>query len=316
MASEDTDLRPAKEHPIPEKLLSSTPDENWPVEWLEVGGGSSLKLKKRVPPEQKAVPLLSAETADAAGASVSDLLPNKYEGGFKVWECARDLLEVMDEMVTRGELQIENTAVLEAGCGAALPGVLALRLGARLAVLQDFNAAVLESVTMQTLQLNGLWHRARAGGVRLLSGDWASVDALLCDERRRRAPADNSGDSDGGFDLVLSADTIYCTAASTRLWQLVRSQLKRPNGVALIAAKSYYFGVGGSTAAFKALVDADGRFACESLRTFDDGASNRREVFAVRWRSDATSMVQAPTTTDEPAAKRAKGGGGFSFNFG
>ena len=54
--------------------------------------------------------------------------------------------------------------------------------------------------------------------------------------------------------------------------------------MALIAAKSYYFGVGGSVADFCALVQADHRFACESVRTFEDGQSNRREVLQVRWR--------------------------------
>ena len=54
--------------------------------------------------------------------------------------------------------------------------------------------------------------------------------------------------------------------------------------MALIAAKSYYFGVGGSVADFRSLVDADGRFECKGVRTFEDGASNRREVLSVRWR--------------------------------
>ena len=54
-------------------------------------------------------------------------------------------------------------------------------------------------------------------------------------------------------------------------------------GVALIAAKSYYFGVGGSVAAFQALVAAEGapEFGWRTVRTFEDGASNRREVVAV-----------------------------------
>ena len=63
--------------------------------------------------------------------------------------------------------------------------------------------------------------------------------------------------------------------------------LLRAGGVALIAAKSYYFGVGGSVAAFKALVAADDRFECRTLRTWDDGASNRREVFEIKRRGSA-----------------------------
>tara|TARA_B100000780_G_C20899725_1_gene358067 strand:- start:203 stop:508 length:306 start_codon:yes stop_codon:yes gene_type:complete len=94
--------------------------------------------------------------------------------------------------------------------------------------------------------------------------------------------------------------------------------------MALIAAKSYYFGVGGSVADFCALVQADHRFACESVRTsedwqsnlnstpnsnpnpkpnpnpnpnpdqvrtFEDGQSNRREVLQVRWRDAPAANV-------------------------
>ena len=52
--------------------------------------------------------------------SNSDLLSNVYEGGFKLWECARDLLQVISESVARGELELHGAAVLEAGCGAGL----------------------------------------------------------------------------------------------------------------------------------------------------------------------------------------------------
>ena len=102
-----------------------------------------------------------------------------YEGGFKLWECARDLLDVMHSMVAGNELAIEGAAVLEAGCGAALPGALALTLGARELVLQDFNPSVLDKAAVSTLKLNGLWSHARADRVRLLSGDWANVNEHL-----------------------------------------------------------------------------------------------------------------------------------------
>jgi SAM-dependent methyltransferase len=77
---------------------------------------------------------------------------------------------------------------------------------------------------------------------------------------------------EGGFDLVLSADTLYSTSASRRLWQLVREQL-RPGGTALIASKSYYFGCGGSVAGFKAMVSAS--------RTGDSAAQRAQETAAL-----------------------------------
>ena len=57
--------------------------------------------------------------AEEAGGAVgpelakSDLVVDVYEGGFKVWECARDLLEVMHDLERSGELRLEGAAVLE-----------------------------------------------------------------------------------------------------------------------------------------------------------------------------------------------------------
>lgn len=267
--------------------------DGWPTEPVEVALGAQ-RLTKVNPPESvlpdllraeleeetqleqaliaKGAPLIASTTA-ATLLTSSDLLPNVYEGGLKVWECARDLMEVLHDLTSCGELPLAGSSVLEAGCGAGLPGILTLRLGARTVVLQDYNAAVLRALTMPTVRLNEVWARAEAGRVRFISGDWARVNTLLLDER----PTDSESE---GFDVVLSADTLYSSSASQRLWQLVQTQL-RPGGVALIAAKSYYFGCGGSVAEFKTLVGTDARFGCRTVRTFEDGASNRRECFAV-----------------------------------
>lgn len=59
----------------------------------------------------------------------------------------------------------------------------------------------------------------------------------------------------------------------------VLMQCLRPGtGKALIAAKSYYFGVGGGTATFRALLAIDGTFTVSTAATIDDGASNKREI--------------------------------------
>lgn len=42
--------------------------------------------------------------------------------------------------------------------------------------------------------------------------------------------------------------------------------LKRPSGVAYVAAKSYYFGVGGGTAAFLRLVNEEGEMVAKVLQ--------------------------------------------------
>jgi hypothetical protein len=54
--------------------------------------------------------------------------------------------------------------------------------------------------------------------------------------------------------------------------------------VAFVAAKTYYFGVGGGTAAFRALVEKDGAMAVTPVAVIDDGASNKREILELRFR--------------------------------
>ena len=74
-----------------------------------------------------------------------------------------------------------------------------------------------------TLRLNGLWERVlrEPRSVRFVSGDWADLGPLLDgpDAERREAG------SEGGFDLILSAETIYSTEATPRLWRLIQQQV-------------------------------------------------------------------------------------------
>lgn len=46
---------------------------------------------------------------------------------------------------------------------------------------------------------------------------------------------------------------------------LLLQVLQPPHGVVLVAAKSFYFGVGGSTASFAELVKADGVLECTQV---------------------------------------------------
>ncbi len=61
--------------------------------------------------------------------------------------------------------------------------------------------------------------------------------------------------------------------------------LKPDVGKAWIAAKSYYFGVGGGTASFTRLVKQDGTFEVKVVDVIDDGASNKREILLLSFRS-------------------------------
>jgi hypothetical protein len=61
--------------------------------------------------------------------------------------------------------------------------------------------------------------------------------------------------------------------------------LKRPGGVAYIAAKSHYFGVGGGVPEFLALVAADSALTAERVEAIEDGVSTRREILRLAWRA-------------------------------
>ena len=128
---------------------------------------------------------------------------------------------------------LAGASVLELGCGHGVPGVVAALAGAADVTFQDFNAEVLHALTAPCVAANLARARhASAGGppappprLRFFSGDWGALPPLL--------PA-------ASYDVVLSADTIYCTASQPRLLAAISAAL-RPGGCALVAAKNYYF---------------------------------------------------------------------------
>lgn len=60
--------------------------------------------------------------------------------------------------------------------------------------------------------------------------------------------------------------------------------LQPPHGIALVAAKSYYFGVGGGTATFAERVRRDGILEVRSVWASGDGdGSVKREVLELKF---------------------------------
>jgi len=51
-----------------------------------------------------------------------------------------------------------------------------------------------------------------------------------------------------------------------------------------LAAKSFYFGVGGGIAAFHKLVEQDGELQCLQVAVLDDGKSNKREILKLEYK--------------------------------
>lgn len=61
------------------------------------------------------------------------------------------------------------------------------------------------------------------------------------------------------FDVILTLETIYNIEVQKTLYELIKFSIKA-SGVAFVAAKSYYFGVGGGTDEFAELVKKDDVF--------------------------------------------------------
>ncbi|CEO98971.1 protein-histidine N-methyltransferase [Plasmodiophora brassicae] len=193
----------------------------------------------------------------------SDLLPNVYEGGFKLWECAVDLVQYLQA----NAVDLSGMQVMDLGCGHGLPGIFALSHGAARAVFQDLNASVLQHVTIPNASANRCLR-----GARFLAGDWRD-DRLV-----------SAACADGQFDMVFSCDTLYSAATYPSLVRMIDRCLKR-DGIAFVAAKTYYFGVGGSVQAFLDTVNqADGALHGAVIATLEDGQSNIREIVEIRKR--------------------------------
>ena len=67
------------------------------------------------------------------------------------------------------------------------------------------------------------------------------------------------------------------------MYQLLKAHLA-PSGVAFVASKKYYFGVGGGTMELQRLIEAGGdNLSSEIVDTAADGKSNVRDIIKV-WR--------------------------------
>lgn len=198
-----------------------------------------------------------------------DVVPRKYEGGFKIWECSLDLVKVLcDSQLQLFAPSSPPTRVLELGCGQGFPGIAVLKCLPQpcSVVFTDLNAEVLQETTWPNILLNC---PERAGDATCVAGDWSALPG----------PAELGGP----FDLVVSAETLY-TAESCRGVLAVLQRLLAPGGMALIATKRFYFGLGGGTREFEQLLLSS--TGCRGwgfsvLTSYEDGQSNIRDVVCV-----------------------------------
>ncbi|GAB4844060.1 hypothetical protein Ancab_014024 [Ancistrocladus abbreviatus] len=229
-------------------------------------------------------------TQEVFALSNSDLVPGTYEGGLKLWEGSLDLIKALDLEIQSGHLSFERKKVLEIGCGHGLPGIFACLKGSDVVHFQDFNAEVLQCLTIPNVnanlseQLQSLTSGAVNGNagaeVRFFAGDWSAMHHVL--PRAYNYDTDSSFSHDGpttGYDIILMAETVYSISALYSLYRLIKMCISRPHGIVYMAAKKYYFGVGGGTRRFLSIVEKDGLMATSLIAEVADGSSNVREVW-------------------------------------
>lgn len=214
---------------------------------------------------------LSSGTNEALKCN-TDLIPLLYEGGMKIWECSWDLVKYLHKNFN--QKQLAGKKVLELGCGAGLPGIYTLLHGATVH-FQDYNEEVLKVFTIPNVALNLSSEKSCLSKMQTLleavqktcqfsSGDWSSMISLL-------QPA--------SYDIILTSETIYNIDMQCLLYDIIKHSVK-PDGVVFVAAKSYYFGVGGSTEQFLDFVCKDGVFDISIVSTYSNGV--KREIIKMQ----------------------------------
>nr|SVE73780.1 EOG090X0C09 [Daphnia atkinsoni] len=170
------------------------------------------------------------ESLKAAIQMNSDVISGVYEGGLKIWECTLDLLDYANNE----SVEFVGLDVLDLGCGAGLLGMHALRKGARSVHFQDYNAEVLSLCTIPNVILNN--NSDVKSKTKFFAGDWGSLHQKL-----------------NSYDIILTSETIYNPENYAKLITIFEETVKK-NGVIYVAAKHFYFGVGGNIYEFEKLL--------------------------------------------------------------
>jgi len=194
-----------------------------------------------------------------------DVIKGVNEGGAKIWECSIDLMKYMQETNL-----FKDKLVMELGCGIGMPGLLAHKMGAKSVHFQDYNTEVLVDHTVpstillmpETTDLDSLTG-ARFNEVsqansldkvfKFYSGDWSFfVDSLKTK-----------------YDVILTSETIYEEENYKSLHDILKHILA-DNGFVLLAAKSYYFGVGGNVQSWIDYVEEQKYFKITEVKSIGD----------------------------------------------
>ncbi|XP_034178468.2 histidine protein methyltransferase 1 homolog [Osmia lignaria lignaria] len=218
--------------------------------------GSKLRLIR----SEKALQNLTEENCRNiidAELQHSDLIPARYEGGLKVWECSYDL----GRYIFENNIEFQDKVVLDLGCGTGIIGLIAL-LKDSTVHFQDYNVEVIRTVTIPNVLLNFENRESILKKCKFFSGDWESFTKLESEK----------------YDLIFTSETIYNPDNHRKLYEVFKQRLKQ-NGVGYIGGKSYYFGVGGGMRQFQYLVEEDGVFNIDIVWKSQEGL--QREILKI-----------------------------------
>ena len=129
----------------------------------------------------------------------------------------------------------------------------------------DYNEDVINEVTIPNVLLNV---PEEASETRFFSGDWSEFEIILEKELQTE---------EYKFDLILTSETIYNVDNQEKLVSIFRNFTK-VGGEILVAAKTFYFGVGGGVRQFEELVKRSG-LSVETVKKYEDGV--KREIMRI-----------------------------------
>ncbi|XP_064614081.1 uncharacterized protein LOC135477807 [Liolophura sinensis] len=180
--------------------------------------------------------------------------------------------------------QQANVTFQHLGCGAGLPGLYTLTHQANV-TFQDYLSSVLQNkevITDYTMP-NCLLNAPRdvvEGMCHFYCGDWGSLSSLLEDKEAR-------------FDIILTSETIYQPTNYKKLHHLFY-KFSTETGKIYVAAKVYYFGVGGGVADFVNFVKKQKVFSVESTVTHKTGGMKAAKPFPKRGERLSMEVGESP----------------------
>lgn len=127
------------------------------------------------------------------------------------------------------------------------------------------NREIISKVTIPNAVLNSSDCAGQIERCRFFAGDWSHYV-------QQHATIEH-------FDLIVTCETIYNLANNQKIIDALRRMLRPGTGVAYLAAKTYYFGVGGGVRAFEALLLADG--ALQSEVVWKSTENVQREILKI-----------------------------------